>query len=118
MVPEIEGIVDLEIEEKGQGTDDMTGDLRLMKEMGQGQETDDVGHTLMIAGIHTQGRGDIIGTRTRERGEAQGRSLEMTRLTGRDTGHTEGHLLRRLDRKTRSAVPASQQVLAHDRQLI
>lgn len=117
MVPEIEGVVDLEIEEKGQGTDDMTGDLRLMKEMGQGQETDDVGHTLMIAGIHAQGRGDIIGTRTRER-EAQGRSLEMTRLTGRDTGHTEGHLLRRLDRKTRSAVPALQQVLAHGRQLI
>lgn len=117
MVPEIEGIVDLEIEEKGQGTDDMTGDLRLMKEMGQGQETDDVDHTLMIAGIHAQGRGDIIGTRTRERGGAQGRGLEMTRLTGRDTGHTEGHLLRRLDRKTRSAVPASQQVLAQGRQL-
>lgn len=115
MVPEIEGVVDLEIEEKGQGTDDMTGDLLLMKEMGQGQETDDV--ALMIAGIHAQGRGDIIGTRTRERGGAQGRGLEMTRLTGRDTGHTEGHLLRPLDRKTRSAVPASQQVLAQGRQL-
>lgn len=112
MVPEIEGVVDLEIIEKGQGTDDMTGDLHLMKEMGQGQETDDVGHTQMIAGIHTQGRGDIAGTLT------LGRGLEMTQLTGRDTGHTEGHLHRPQDRKTRSAVPASQQVLAHGRQLI
>lgn len=112
MVPEIEGVVDLEIVEKGQGTDDMTGDLHLMKEMGQGQETDDVGHTQMIAGIHTQGRGDIAGTLI------LGRGLEMTRLTGRDTGHTEGHLHRPQDRKRRSAVPASQQVLAHGRQLI
>lgn len=117
MVPEIEGGVDLEIVEEGQGTDNMTGDLPLMKEMGQGQETDGVGHTRTIAGIHAQGRGDIAGTHTRERGGAHGRGLEMTRLTGRDTGHIEGHLHRPLDRKTRSAVPASQQVLTHSRQL-
>lgn len=117
MVPEIEGGVDLEIVEKGQGTDNMTGDLPLMKEMGQGQETDGVGHTQMIAEIHAQGSGDMAGTHTRERGGAHGRGLEMTQLTGRDTGHTEGHLHRPLDRKTRSAVPASQQVLTHSRQL-
>ena len=79
---------------------------------------DDVDHARTSAETRAHEKEDITENPILEKESIPGRGHEMIRRTDRDTGHTEGHPPRPLNRRTSSAVLASPLALVLDRQLI
>ena len=75
---------------------------------------DDVGHARTSAETRAHEKDDITGNPE----GIPGRGHETIQRTDRNTGHTEGHPPRPLDRRTSSAVLVSPPALVLDRQLI
>ena len=79
---------------------------------------DDVGHARTSAETRAHEKDDITENPTLEKEGIPGRGHETIQRTDRDTGHTEGHPPRPLDRRTSSAVLVSPPDLVLDHQLI
>ena len=79
---------------------------------------DDVDHTRTSAETRAREKDDITENPILEKEGIPGRGHETIRRIDRDTGHTEGHPPRPLDRRTSLAVLVSPPALVLDRQLI